>query len=257
MSSTGVSIHIRDLCLTRGNRELYRHFSLDISANEVLALIAPSGHGKTTLLDFIGGILPSRQVSLTGTLSFETQDMNGSQKPRISYLFQDGLLIESATVLQNVVFPLANIAGKKEAYDRAVFFLQKAGLGDKLNSFPGCLSGGEKQRAAIARAFAYPSQLLLMDEAFQSQDIYVKIQLMELLDEMLSETGRTVLFVTHEIREAVTVAGRILVLDGCPVQVLLDTKNWHNLRTYTDPDDDAAVLEKRITGLLAKHQYMG
>jgi ABC-type nitrate/sulfonate/bicarbonate transport system ATPase subunit len=257
MNSTGVSIHIQDLCLTRGNRELYRHFSLDISANEVLALIAPSGHGKTTLLDFIGGILPSRQVSFTGTLSFEGQGISGSQKPRISYLFQDGLLIESATVLQNVVFPLVNISGKKEAYDRAVFFLQKAGLADKLDSFPGCLSGGEKQRAAIARAFAYPSQLLLMDEAFQSQDIYVKIQLMELLDEMLSETGRTVLFVTHEIREAVTVAGRILVLDSCPVQVLLDTKNRRNLTTYTDPDDDTTMLEKRITGLLAKHQYMG
>lgn len=245
----GVPVHVEKLSIIRGGKELYRDFSLDVAADQVLAVIAPSGLGKTTLLDFIGGVLPSENVSITGSAVFGTENTSQRSRPRISYLFQEGLLIQGATVLQNVAFPLVNVMPVSQAHERAMAFLRQAGLEKKAASYPYQLSGGEKQRTAIVRAFAYPSQILLMDEAFQSQDLRLKVQLIDLFKTMLADTGRTVLFVTHEIREAVSVADRILVMDGSPMTVLLDTENVPD-SSYTMISSRASEIEKRIINLL-------
>jgi ABC-type nitrate/sulfonate/bicarbonate transport system ATPase subunit len=101
---------------------------------------------------------------------------------------------------------------KEEAHERAVEFLCATGLKDKIEEYPGKLSGGEKQRASVARAFAIKAPVLLMDEAFQSQDIILKEQLMQLLKKLLKTEARTVVCVTHDIREAILLADRIIVL---------------------------------------------
>jgi len=249
MTSGPVSIHIRHLSLSRGGKNLYRNFMLDIAAGQIVALVAPSGRGKTTLLDFIGGVLPLHDVQLTGSVRFG--DDCPTVRPRISYLFQEGLLIRDATALQNVEFPLVNLMDKPAARQRALSFLKRTGLEKKADSYPFQLSGGERQRVSLSRAFAYPSQILLMDEAFQSQDIRIKIQLIELFRDMLSDTGRTVLFVTHEIREAVTVADRILVLDDSPVRILLDISGCAGSASLADPSPEVLETERRIVSLLA------
>src|SRR5574344_407935 len=192
-SINAISLAVNHLSIERGGKKLYSDFSLSLSSSERLALIAPSGAGKTTLLDFIAGLIPSGEQGFSGDVSF---------KGRISYLFQEPRLIPCCTVLENVMLPLENVFTQEESYSRALLYLEKTGLSDKSCSYPGELSGGEKQRAALARAFAYPSDLLLMDEAFQSQDIKQKIALIDTLKLLIEQQPRPLILVTHDVREA-------------------------------------------------------
>ncbi|MCI1209223.1 MAG: ATP-binding cassette domain-containing protein [Treponema sp.] len=247
-------ISIRDLTLMRAGKLLYRNFSLEIQPASVTVLIAPSGRGKTTLLDYLGGILSVSGTTVSGRCRF-TGAAAEHGTPGISYLFQEPRLIPGIPVLENILIPLVNTMSYEDSHARAVYFAGRVGLSDRLSVFPLQLSGGEKQRTAIARAFAFPSDILLMDEAFQSQDIGIKVNLMELFESMITENPRTVLFVTHDVKEAVCLADRILVLDGSPLQVLLDERNDKGPesvrnRLFFDPFPPAAELEKRIIRLL-------
>lgn len=214
-------IHIKHLTLERGGKSLFKDFSFDFEAETITALIAPSGAGKTSLFDLIAGLLQTADKSV----SFCTRGESSVEKALISYVFQEDRLIKSSTVFQNVLFPLVSLFPADEAEKRARTYLEKCGLKDKLHAFPDELSGGEKQRASLARAFAYPSRVLLMDEAFQSLDLHIKFRLMALFSKLCREEKRTVLSVTHDIREALCLARRIVVLRGSPLSAVLDEKN--------------------------------
>ena len=143
--------------------------------------------------------------------------------------------------MQNVVLPLVNVMDRKEAEERARLFLDRVSLSAESASYPDELSGGEKQRVSMARSFAFPSKLLLMDEPFQSQDLRIKLHLMDILQQLLDTERRTVLFVTHDVKEAVLLSDRIIVMDGTPLRVVLDEKQVTKGST---------VLEKQITSLV-------
>jgi NitT/TauT family transport system ATP-binding protein len=115
------------------------------------------------------------------------------------------------TALENAALPIERTLGKKSARERARYFLELAGLGDKIQSLPGELSGGQRQRVSLARAFAFPSPVILLDEPFQSQDIPLKLQLMDLVASLL-DRERLIVAVTHDPREAVYLGRRIMVL---------------------------------------------
>lgn len=205
---------IENLKVIRGTKSIYNDFSIMFEAGTVTALLAPSGAGKTTLLDCIASILQPKNgtVKIGSTFVQKTsKKMQGSQK--VSYLFQEPRLLPWCSLLKNCTLPLQNIMPKEEAFNRAVNFLSSAGLKDKINEYPVNLSGGERQRAAVARAFAVKTPVLLMDEAFQSQDIALKEQLMQLLKNLLKIEKRTVICVTHDIREALQLSDRIVVLN--------------------------------------------
>lgn len=205
---------IENLKVVRGTKSIYNDFSVKFEAGTVTALLAPSGAGKTTLLDCVASILQPQTgtVQIGNTFVQKTsKKMQGSQK--VSYLFQEPRLLPWCSLLKNCTLPLQNVMSKEEALNRANNFLCSAGLKDKINEFPSNLSGGERQRAAIARAFAVKTPVLLMDEAFQSQDIALKEQLMQLLKNLLKIEKRTVICVTHDIREALQLADRIVVLN--------------------------------------------
>jgi NitT/TauT family transport system ATP-binding protein len=204
---------IENLCVTRGTQELFRAFSVEFRANTVTVLIAASGRGKTTLLDCIAGILlpDSGRVYLGDT-----------DAPKVAYLFQEPELLPWRTILRNASLPLEGTVSIKEAKAIAAEFLAKTGLGDRLNAYPDELSGGERRRAALARAFAYPAPVLLMDEAFQSQDLPLKLALMRLTQTLLQDNPRTVILVTHDVREALCLADRVLVLTGRPLTIARD-----------------------------------
>lgn len=229
-------IRIKNLTLERGGKSLFKDFSLDFEAETITALIAPSGAGKTSLFDLIAGLLPNGDKSV----AFCTCGESRSDRALISYVFQEDRLIKSSTVFQNVLFPLVSLFPAEEAKKRARTYLEKCGLEDKLNAFPDELSGGEKQRVSLARAFAYPSRILLMDEAFQSLDLHIKFRLMALFAKLCREEKRTVLLVTHDIREAICLARRIVVLRGSPLSIVLDEKNESVLfnRGENEPDAD-------------------
>ena len=231
-------IRIKNLTFERGGKSLFKDFSLDFEAETITALIAPSGAGKTSLFDLIAGLLPNGDKSV----AFCVRGKPRTARALISYVFQEDRLIKSSTVFQNVLLPLVSLFSAAEAKKRARTYLEKCGLEDKLNAFPGELSGGEKQRVSLARAFAYPSRVLLMDEAFQSLDLHIKFRLMTLFTKLCREEKRTVLLVTHDIREAICLARRIVVLRGSPLSIVLDETNESVLfnRGENEPDGDGA-----------------
>ncbi|OJF76079.1 MAG: hypothetical protein BKP49_09505 [Treponema sp. CETP13] len=208
---------VYNLSIVRGSKPLYKNFSVTFEPNTVTALIAPSGAGKTTLFDCIVNLLKpdSGKVIIKNNMKKEI-------KTTISYLFQEPRLLPSRSILQNIELPLLNVMNQKNARMRALHYLGRVGLESKVFSNVEELSGGEKQRASLARAFAYPSNILLMDEAFQSQDIRLKLHLGKLFKSLLKDEPKTVVMVTHDIHEAISLADRILVLDQTPLQIKLD-----------------------------------
>ena len=232
-------VQIEDLAVVRGKKSIYKDFSIKFEAGTVSALLAPSGAGKTTLLDCIAALLePSSGTIRIGTQTIKDCKAKNAKNGGIyaSYLFQEPRLLPWCSVLRNCTLPLENTMPKAAAVERATAFLCAAGLKDKIDEYPANLSGGERQRAAIARSFSIKAPVLLMDEAFQSQDIMLKEQLMQLLKELLETERRTVIFVTHDIREALQMADRIIILkpvsrEDSTLHIALDelTKNFDTI----------------------------
>jgi NitT/TauT family transport system ATP-binding protein len=167
-----------------------------------------------------------------------------------AYLFQEPLLLPWRSLLQNVAFPLQARENPATAENTALFYLNRVGLGDKVQRLPAQLSIGEMQRAALARAAAYPAPVLLMDEAFQSQDLPLKMTLMALTRELLAE--RTTLLVTHDVREALCLADRVLVLSGEPLSVALDSLVPLSDSTYTHLSAELLKIEEAVIDALRK-----
>ena len=217
------SLSFSTLSLSRGNKELFRDFSFTAEEKKVSCIMAPSGSGKTTLLSWI-----ARKLCAEGRI--------------VSFLFQEPRLIPSATVLQNVLLPLSNVLPPETALRRAADFLERVQLGQKAHSLPAALSGGEQRRAAVARSFAYPAHILLMDEPFQSQDLKMKLELCRVLRELLAAEPRTVLCATHDIREATEIADRILIMEGSPLAVKEDIRDVQS--------QPRALLSARLEALI-------
>jgi NitT/TauT family transport system ATP-binding protein len=211
-------IKANDIHKSFGSLEVLKGVSLEVKRSEVVSIVGQSGAGKTTLLKYI---------SNTENLS--------------SFLFQNPRLLPWKTILENVTLPLENCNfSKSEIAERGEYFLNQVGLLDRKEDFPKNLSGGEKQRVAMARSFAFPSSLMLLDEAFQSQDLGLKLKLMEDFLSLSKTENKTVLLVTHDIREAICLSHRILVLKGNPNQIVMDISNIQKT-------ENTSVKEKYIS----------
>lgn len=211
------AISISGLTIIRSGKKLFDSFCFEVEEGSTTCLIAPSGSGKTTLLSWIAGITPENCETLEGNITLSHRN--------VSMLFQEPRLFPDVSVLENVAMPLYNLMQKKDALSRASDFLNRVNLLQKADAMANCLSGGEMQRTAFARAFAFPSEILLMDEPFQSQDFMLKTKLIENVKTLLETEKRTVLFVTHDVNEAESLASRIVVLDGEPLSVHYDVEN--------------------------------
>lgn len=208
-----VSVSIKNLCLSRGGKRLFENFYLDVEQQKVTAIIAPSGSGKTTLLSWILGLGTENCVIDSGELFCE--------KP-VSVIFQEPRLLQNISVLENVKLPLLNFMPHEQAQERALKFIEYVSLPEKTASLPGNISGGERQRVSVARAFAFESKTVLMDEPFQSLDLRIKYSIIKTIKSLLQKEPRTLLFVTHDVEEAAFLADRIIVLDGQPLEIKLD-----------------------------------
>ncbi|WP_051091309.1 ABC transporter ATP-binding protein [Methylopila sp. M107] len=193
-------------------RALYHDFRLEVADKSFVALLGPSGLGKTTLLNMVAGV----DRDFKGRATF-----GAVEKPRIGYAFQSPRLLPWRTVLDNVTLALP----KGEAHvARAKSVLAEMGLADASHVFPERLSLGMQRRVALARAFALEPDLLLMDEPFVSLDEQTADRLRDLLAELIRRHPATVLFVTHDSREAVRLADRVVVLAGPPVRIERDVQ---------------------------------
>jgi NitT/TauT family transport system ATP-binding protein len=187
--------------------------SLDIVRGELLCLIGPSGCGKSTLLNIIGGLVPPTY----GTIEVSGQPLRGPLPREIAYVFQEHALFPWNTVVENVrLGMLFQGVPQAERDKRAKRSLEAVGLADFADHYPGQLSGGMRQRAALARALSLETGILLMDEPFGALDEQTRMVLGEDLSVLLSRTEKTIVFVTHSLGEAVFLADRVAVFSARP-----------------------------------------
>jgi putative ABC transport system ATP-binding protein len=216
-----VMIRVRDLVmrLPSGGRSLtiLDGITLDVATGELLAITGPSGSGKSTLLGLVAGLdRPSSGSIVVGGVDITRLDEDALARFRretLGYVFQSYHLIPTLTAMENVAVPL-EIAGAPNALARARALLDDVGLGDRAHHYPVQLSGGEQQRAALARAVALDPGLLLADEPTGNLDSATGTRIIELLLELRRQRGATLVLVTHDDALA-RHADRVVVLrDG-------------------------------------------
>ncbi|MFI6016415.1 ABC transporter ATP-binding protein [Streptomyces sp. NPDC051287] len=193
---TRPAVRLRGLTRSFGDRTVLDGIDLDLPAGQFTALLGHSGSGKSTLLRALAGL--DHTVRGSGELS---------APERVSVVFQDSRLLPWQRVLDNVVLGLDG----KDARDRGRSALDEVGLGGRERAWPGELSGGEAQRAALARSLVREPELLLADEPFGALDALTRIRMHHLLRELWQRHRPTVLLVTHDVDEAVVLADRVLV----------------------------------------------
>ena len=186
--------------------------SMSISNDEFMSVIGPSGCGKSTLLYTVGGFIDSTE----GTVSVNDDPVDGPGTDR-GVIFQEYALYPWMTVEENVTFGLKHASPETDdVRTRARQFIDRVGLDGFENKYPKELSGGMKQRVAIARTLAYDPEVLLLDEPFGALDAQTKEVLQEDLLELCQETNKTVLFITHDIEEAVYLSDRVVTMTAHP-----------------------------------------
>jgi NitT/TauT family transport system ATP-binding protein len=189
--------------------------SLAVRPREFLALLGPSGCGKSTLLYLIGGFLPIE----SGRILLDEKPIMGPGPDR-GIVFQHFALFPWKTVRANVLYGLERQGmARKARQERTQAFIDLVGLKGFEDSYPSQLSGGMKQRAAIARTLAFDPAILLMDEPFGALDAQTRSLMQEELQRIWQRTRKTVIFVTHDVREAVHLADRVAVMSARPGRI--------------------------------------
>ena len=197
--------------------EVLDRISFDAAEGSFSAILGPSGCGKSTILSLIAGL--DHQTS--GTIALDGQIISqGDRGPRIGFVFQRPRLLDWRTVTDNVLLPLEREAGERSAkIERARKYLQLVGLEGYEDYYPAQLSGGMQQRVAIARALVIEPEILLMDEPFSGLDEMTARKMREELLRIWQETGKTVVFVTHSIGEAVFLSQQVLMVTSKPATI--------------------------------------
>jgi NitT/TauT family transport system ATP-binding protein len=232
--------------------------SLSVAEREFLALLGPSGCGKSTLLYLLGGFLPTEK----GNILIEGKPV-GAPGPDRGIVFQHFALFPWKTVRSNILYGLERMGlERNEREKRAQSFIDLVGLTGFEDSYPSQLSGGMKQRTAIARTLAFDPKILLMDEPFGALDAQTRSLMQEELLSIWQRTPKTVIFVTHDVQEAVYLADRVAVMSARPgrIKALVDTKfdkndpEIHKARAFVDKVDEIWNLV-RIEAIKAQETW--
>ena len=190
--------------------------SLEVARGELVCLIGPSGCGKSTLLNLMGGLA----APTSGKIWIDGEPVIGPLPQKVAFVFQENALFPWRTVLDNLKLGMAfQGVPQSERESRARESLAAVGLSDFANHHPGQLSGGMKQRAQLARALALRTEILLMDEPFAALDEQTRMVLGEDLSVLLARTGKTIVFVTHSLVEAIFLADRVAVFTARPGKI--------------------------------------
>jgi sulfonate transport system ATP-binding protein len=231
---SGGAVRVRNLTVAFGQAMVLRELDLDIAPGEFVALLGRSGSGKTTLLRVLAGLEPKT----AGNLKVPQQN---------SVVFQEPRLLPWKTVVQNVALGLR--VGDVRA--QAVAALREVELGHRVDVWPSTLSGGEAQRAGLARAIVRAPQFLLLDEPFASVDALTRLRMHQLIVDLWRSHGPAVLLVTHDVDEALLLADRALVLESGRVAAEIPIA----LKRPRDPGDaHFAELRRRLLELLGVAQ---
>ena len=221
--------------------------SFKVRKGEFVAVVGPSGCGKSTLMKVVTGLWPPGQGSVivggqevTGPLNF------------VGMAFQNSSLLPWRRTLENIMLPLEIVephrsrlrANRKVYEDRAMALLEMVGLQDFAKKFPWQLSGGMQQRASLCRALVHEPQLLMLDEPFGALDAFTKEELWEVLQALWMKTAPTVIMVTHDLREAIFLADRIVIMSNRPGRIVAE-----RVSPFARPRNLATSFEPEFTEL--------
>lgn len=230
----GSLIKFEQVHKTLGQTRVLSNFSFSAVKNKIFCIVGPSGCGKTTILQLLSGLEQPDTGRITG--------LDGM---RVSYVFQEPRLLPWKTVAGNLDFALQHVVPPAEKERLIKSYLSTMGLDEYRDSYPKALSGGMKQRLAICRAFAFPHDLLLLDEPFKSLDMPLRLGLVRHVFKMWQAAPRTIVFVTHDIIEALLLGHRIMVLSARPTEILETIE-------LELPHEQRHVGEEPLTSLYAK-----
>lgn len=224
-------LSVTDVSKSFGANQVLQEMNFSIEKEEFVSIIGPSGSGKSTIFHLIGGLM----VPDTGLISLENEMING-KRGLISYMPQTASLLPWRTILENVVLG-QELKGKKEI-EKAREMLLIAGLQDYEMAYPHELSGGMKQRTAFVRAMLSPQPIICLDEPFSALDELTRQEMQKWLLSVWENHKRTVLFITHNIEEALFLSDRILVLSQKPSKVVNEITV-----PFSRPRDESILLE--------------
>jgi sulfonate transport system ATP-binding protein len=233
--SRGVSVRIKNVSIAFGGRTVLENFDIEISAGEFVAIVGRSGCGKSTLLRSVVGL----ETPQSGNIALgEVAASKG--KPDVRVMFQDSRLLPWRRILPNVMLGL-----EPALIPRARKVLAQVGLEERADDWPATLSGGQRQRVALARALVHDPNLLLLDEPLGSLDALTRIEMQQLIEDLWRSRGFTAMLVTHDVAEAISLADRVILIEGGRV-ALDEVVNIPRPRTRGSAR--FAALEERILG---------
>ncbi|MEH0557275.1 ABC transporter ATP-binding protein [Streptomyces sp. B21-101] len=240
----GTRLTLRAAALGRPDAAALADVDLDVPPGEILTVVGPSGCGKSTLLRTFAGLLPA----LGGAVEQDGLPIGGPAAAR-ALVFQEDALLPWRTLLANVELPLA-IQGLRRAERRrkAADWLERVGLADRARQLPHRVSGGQRQRAQLARALAAGPRAVLMDEPFGALDAQTRAGMQDLLVEVLQGTGATVVFVTHDVDEALFLGDRVALLGAGRLVAVRDVPRPRDRAAHDDPAR-AALRRDVLTSL--------
>lgn len=190
--------------------------TLDIAENEFFTVVGPTGCGKSTLLNIAAGMISPA----AGTVTMAVQRPGGPVKPTIGYITQDSNLLPWCTVIENIMVGLeARGVPKAERKSRAADWAARVGLAKFEGHYPRQLSGGMQKRCSIARTMVYEPDIIFMDEPFSALDAITKSVLQKTFLQLRDESLKTIIFITHDLNEAITLSDRVAVMTGRPGRV--------------------------------------
>jgi len=229
--------HMTNVNKWYGNNHVLKDISFGIEGSEIVCIIGPSGCGKTTLLNIISGItIPEKGETIR-------------LMKNISNVFQEDRLLPWKTVYENI-----KIVDRNCSKAACMEMINRVGLAGFENHFPSELSGGMRQRVSMARGFLYPAELLLMDEPLKSLDYMLRLDMIHYILQLWSSTEKSIVFVTHEIDEAVLIADRIIVLSERPAEIRhefriereKEQRDLTNSELVTIRNDIIKILENQV-----------
>jgi ABC-type nitrate/sulfonate/bicarbonate transport system ATPase subunit len=207
-----MKLSLKNIHKSFDHKQILSNISLEVEAGEFVSLIGPSGSGKSTLFNLIGGLLTPDSGDV-----YMNEDLITNKSGHISYMPQQASLFPWRTILNNVLLG-QEIQGFQET-ERAIEMLEKAGLGDVIHSYPHELSGGMQQRVAFIRALLSPQTFMCLDEPFSALDEFTRLDMQKWLLNTWENYDRSVLFITHNIEEALFLSDKIIILSSNPAQI--------------------------------------
>ncbi|MET8944674.1 ABC transporter ATP-binding protein [Streptomyces sp. NPDC004542] len=230
-SRTGTRLALRGATLGRPGTPVLHQVDLDVSPGGILTVVGPSGCGKSTLLRTLAGLLSP----LAGEIVQDGRPLTGPGADR-ALVFQEDALLPWRTLRANVELPLA-VKGlpRAERRARAESWLARVGLAEQSRQLPHRVSGGQRQRAQLARALAAGPRAVLMDEPFGALDAQTRAGMQDLLVDVLGGTGATVVFVTHDVDEALFLGDRVALLSSGRLTAVRDVPRPRDRTAHDDP----------------------